>query len=120
MDDKKDINIIKEEYKAKMAKNQKESRIIKILIYICVALLFITGGSFFIVRVLMEKTDIFFFENVDMPLCIIIFGITSILLTRLNGKYSTTSDTSKDRMVFVIGIIIAIGGVALLIYNLIS
>lgn len=120
MNEKKDINQIKAEYKAQMEKNKKISRIIKFIIYILAGLLLALFGSFFVVRVILEHTNIYFYEELCVPIGIVIFGIIAILLTRLNGKVSTTNDTTGDRLVLVIGIIMAIGGVALMIYNIIS
>lgn len=120
MNEKKDIEQIKAQYAAEMEKNKKISRIIKICIYILAAILLALFGSFFIVRVILEHTNIYFYEELCVPIGIIIFGFVAILLTRLNDKMSKTTDNTGDRLVFVIGIIMSIGGLALLIYNIIS
>lgn len=118
MADEKDIEIIKKEYVKETEARKQQVKIMKIVTYVLVSILLALIVSFFIVKVILEK-NIYFFDEIEMPLIIMVFGAIAILMTQINGKMSKTNDVTGDKLVLVLGIILCLGGVALLLYNVI-
>lgn len=115
MNENKDINEIKKNYKLEAEHNKKIVRILKMVVYILTVLLFLDMIPYFIIGIMMEKSNVFF-DNFSMPIGIIIFGIIAILLTQINPRISRTTDVKADRLMLVIGIIITLLGFGYLIY----
>lgn len=113
-----DIKSIKEEYRLQKEKNDKIVKILKRIVYVLASLLLINFVSMFIFK-MMEKS-FWYYDVLAVPLGLILFGAIAILLTQINPRISKSNDTKGDKLIFIIGIIICLGGLVYLILNLVS
>lgn len=113
-----DINEKKKEIYLENQKNMKILRILKMIVYILVGLLFIDMMSYFIIGIMLEKSN-FFFNNLALPIAIILFGVIAILLTKINPRVSKSNNLKGDNLVFIFGIILTILGIVYFIIALV-
>lgn len=111
------IEQAKKNYQEENRRNKKIVGILKIVVYVVTALLFINMGSYFIINIIMEKS-LLYYDHLSMPISLILFGIIAILLTAINPRMSKTSNVKGDKIELVIGVILTLGGIAYLIYEL--
>ncbi|MGM9971306.1 MAG: hypothetical protein ACI35W_02720 [Anaeroplasmataceae bacterium] len=114
-----DINEYKQKMLEEKAKNQHIVRILKTIVYVLAVLLFLDIVPYFIVGIMMEKSN-YFFNHLAMPLAIILFGAIAILLTQINPRISVSANTKGDKLVFFMGIAITILGIGYLFYEIFS
>ncbi len=108
----------KEDYYAQELKNKRQVRYFKALVYAITFIMLCLGAVTFIIQFCLDKSY-FFTSKISIPIITILFGTDAILLTRINGKMSRTSNIKGDVIELIIGICLVVLGVIWLITNII-